>query len=839
MSSTSLYQVSGYIIIISRLLFLQGVEIYAKLRPVDMLAQLLKDGGGPESSSVKQFFQEQSEDQSCAMCLVLACNINAQNITISDWATRAFFLYGGEPKLAPTTLQDTFSSPFSPNIISTPQPGSTFLSTTQQPQADIMFSAKHNGLYLYVSRILRPIWTRRLVKEIGIGELDTNVNLAEISIVCSHLQAVNCFLENNSNIVSSTSVNINITLVDDKTKLHEIHLLERKSLEALKQIISQACQVLGFWRILCEHHFPNIASFLTEEQKSHLCSMTFQQLISIPGNQDVCSVLMNHLLNYYLVDNTPVHAVTLKLREVCPKIFRNEDATCAKANELVMYAKKSNSNEDRNQYLRDSVKLYKEVIPRINLKEVCRQYATCQFYDGIVSICLDFARKIDPTDLALRYYMNQCVEDTTHYTQRLDCYNEIINVLEQLYNSGQSSNSPAVNIPRSPGYCEFPIAETQVPSKSEAKTHIDHIVSQCLASSDILLHSSIYDWMIHKNLTDDLIESSKPSLEKYLVRASQFSFDHNRLLWKYHERHGNYAAAADILVKMAKTSDNSVLLEERAEFLGKALALIRSQEVGARGHYNMHEIEDLVQVAAVQKSILTAITHIANTTDNAELKTSAQHAIITLNNNLFVLTELFTNYAEEFELWECKLHIIEIANYRDEHLIQKTWQQILQLELDSCSEDNPDNVLEIVMSKVSSLYEKYDVGSLVFPVNFLVYQLEYISCSLQASPEIVQKCFINMNVPMQTLVNIYDELSKRNIDTWAQTGDPLHLVIAIGNLAENFVRKHLDIPTTLRKQLAFKLQDLLTNCLSTLYSKTNVDQIVQWLKDIQRDILNI
>ncbi|KAI5740100.1 hypothetical protein M8J76_000495 [Diaphorina citri] len=822
-----------------------GVEIYAKLRPVDMLAQLFKDGNGPESQSVKQYFQAQSEDQACASCLILACNSNAQNITISEWATRAFFLYGGEPKVSPASLQDSYTSPFSPNVISTPrpvQPGATFLSTTQQPQQDTVFSAKHNGLYLYVSRILRPLWTRRVVREVGVGELDTSVSLLEVSTVCSHLQAVSCFLENNSSILPPSSVVKDITIVDDntlyKTRLQEVYLMERKSLEALKQFIGQACQILGFWRILCEHHFPNIASFLTDEQKSHLCSMTFQQLIGIPGNQDVCSVLMNHLLNYYLVDNTPVHAVTLKLREVCPKIFRNEDATCAKANELVMYAKKKISKEDKEQYLRNSVKLYKEVIPRINLKEVCRQYAACQFYDGIVSICLDFARKIDPSDMAVRYYFNQSVDDTVAYAQRLDCYNEITNVLKQLYKSGQSGNMAAVNIPRSPGYCELPIAETQVPSKLEAKAHIDHIIAQCLASPDILLHASVYDWMISNGLTDDLIESSKPSLEKYLVRCqslSQFSLDHNGLLWKYHERHGNHAAAADILMKMAKTPGNNVELQERAEFLAKALMCMRSQEAGVMGHY-MHELQDLLQVAGVQKAILAAITDIANTTDNPELQVSAQHAIMSLNSNLYDVTELFTNYAEEFELWECKLHIIELAGYRDDHLIQSTWQKILQVELDSCTAEDPNIVLGIVMDKVSSLYNKYETGSFVFPMDFLVYQLEYISCSLRASPEIVQKSFVSMGVPFKSLVTIYEDLSKRNSDTWAQSGDPLHLVIAIGYLAENFARRHQEIPSPLRKQLAFKLQDLLTNCLSTLYSKTNVDQVVQWLKDIQRDI---
>ncbi len=146
---------------------------------------------------------------------------------MSDWAARALFLYGGEPRLlygvgaqmtygtsgqqqqqqyihpgggfqspmgggASTTAQ-FMSSPgggsggyiasppqasFHPNLMSTPAAG-TVLSTsgygtpggggmnytTQQQSmpAEVQFSGRHNGLYLYVGRLLRPVWAVPLV----------------------------------------------------------------------------------------------------------------------------------------------------------------------------------------------------------------------------------------------------------------------------------------------------------------------------------------------------------------------------------------------------------------------------------------------------------------------------------------------------------------------------------------------------------------------------------------------------------------------------------------------------------------------------------------------------
>jgi len=78
---------------------MQGAEILVKLRPVDLLRQLLVENRGPEAEAVKLFFEMQKEEQACAISLILACLQSAQNLQVAEWATRAFFMYGGEPKI--------------------------------------------------------------------------------------------------------------------------------------------------------------------------------------------------------------------------------------------------------------------------------------------------------------------------------------------------------------------------------------------------------------------------------------------------------------------------------------------------------------------------------------------------------------------------------------------------------------------------------------------------------------------------------------------------------------------------------------------------------------------
>lgn len=84
----------------------QGAHIFLKLRPVDILRQLLLDSCGADSDSVKAYFNLQREEQACATSLILASLQDTQNRDVAEWATRAFFLYGGEPKLAQPQMID-------------------------------------------------------------------------------------------------------------------------------------------------------------------------------------------------------------------------------------------------------------------------------------------------------------------------------------------------------------------------------------------------------------------------------------------------------------------------------------------------------------------------------------------------------------------------------------------------------------------------------------------------------------------------------------------------------------------------------------------------------------
>lgn len=836
----------------------QGAEILKKLRPVDMLVELLTESNGPDSELVKSYFSSQTEQQAAATCLILACNHSTRNVQLAEWATRAFFLYGGEPSIgavqqhvsAMSSPNYTYSSlsslppGFNPGIVSTPVKSTAF---SPPDNTTVYYSAKHNGLYLHLSRILRPLWDTRIVQRVTMKDnknyLESSVLGEEIAIVTGHLLALRSFLERNTQIASSCTP-LNASTFDamtwgQRSRLQEAQLMEKSSLDALRMLVDHAAQVLGLWRVMCDHQFHVIADALPREQQEHMTVATFRDLIL--AGQELCDSLIDKLINTYLNDNASVDTISRKLREICPKLYRNEDAACTKVNEMLLSAQTQQNRDERQKLLKAALKLCKEVAPRIHLKAVCRRFVACRFYEGILELCLECASKADPKNVALHFYQaGQPSDDQVGYqafAQRMEIYKEVTSTIDRLHHQSQAGpHSPSV--PPTPG-SPPPVSDFLSASDCEAHQSAKLLQNAALCSSDELLHVAIYDWMVQQRLFGDLIESGRPSLESYLKRCATDRSDDTdvcNLLWKFHERHGNHAAAAQILYQLAKQPGPAVPLSERMTYLARAVICMRSDDVGCAPHLGvfLHELEDLVQVARIQKRVLDAVSNLANRHHQAA------EAVTHLNSGLLTVTELYEDFAEPFELWDCKLAIVDCSGHDDPDLINDIWTKIIEEELKKCSSDDGNDKMTVVLSKVKALGQQYLVSTRTLPLEHVVWSLELASCRLKASCALVHQAMLAIAVPFSRLLHVYERLVALNDRCWINEGGELYLIEVVASLARTFTTD----PRCAghggeRKKIAVRMQDLLTNCLSTLYSKPNTEQLINQLKAVQTDLNRI
>ncbi|CAG2118146.1 unnamed protein product, partial [Medioppia subpectinata] len=543
----------------------QGIHIGFKPRIVDQLLQLLIENQGYDNESVKAFFALHSGPQGCAIALILACGSkSAQETKIKEWATAAFFHFGGDPQQmathsVPLQSRSSFPPQTSPPFDRSIQQVSTPLSTVNQPlfstpsspiypqsqqmgylspsdmvsplsrnepmitgdtnTVSIQFSHKHNGVYLYFSRIIRPVWSLKCVTSqrtiTAEGQKDflvSNISLNEIKLYDNRLTELRDFLKSN------IKFSLNFENENNRRGLmrgNDVYANERNSLHLLLRLIEHCIEVLGLWKLLCDHQFHAITAVLPIEKQNQLIGMTFKELV-VYGSE-MTTLLASALVRRFIEDNSTTDIINRRLQEVCPSIYKNENALHAKAHELVTKAKSIANPTDRASQLEYALTLCKKIGSRINLQPICELFQSVQWYEAVVDICLLTAQNRDPQNLALHYYRNgEQMEDQIGYyvfSARNECYKLLLEVYERLVQQSRSLLNPRGE--------ESP--QTML-SLEEAKKRSNDVLRHAIESNDELFHIALYNWLYEHQQSDRLLEIKSPYLESYLKRkTSAFS----------------------------------------------------------------------------------------------------------------------------------------------------------------------------------------------------------------------------------------------------------------------------------------------------------------------------
>ena len=160
---------------------------------------------------------------------------------------------------------------------------------------------------------------------------------------------------------------------------------------------------------------------------------------------------------------------------------------------------------------------------------------------------------------------------------------------------------------------------------------------------------------------------------------------------------------------MIDLSDPHVTFADRLCYLAEALQIARSasatllstsstpQQIRSSSDRQLAELiptlEQRLQTAFVQKQIYTDLqmymraleTHtMVSTTTNDELQQYIQHiqdSIIKLDSALFDATELFVDYAQKYELYECQLLLLQLDGNEEPTILQTIWRRLLRKEV--------------------------------------------------------------------------------------------------------------------------------------------------------------
>ena len=72
----------------------------------------------------------------------------------------------------------------------------------------------------------------------------------------------------------------------------------------------------------------------------------------------------------------------MPLLQVCPSLYRNEDALCTKVNEQLLKARTEMNHSEKEKLLHQAIETCKQIPTRLNLAHVCQQLVANQYFTG-------------------------------------------------------------------------------------------------------------------------------------------------------------------------------------------------------------------------------------------------------------------------------------------------------------------------------------------------------------------------------------------------------------------------------------------------------------------------
>ncbi|KAI1285437.1 Nuclear pore complex protein [Halotydeus destructor] len=834
-----------------------GVHIAYKPRPVEHLKQILQDNQGIDNEAVRGFFILFKELQACSIALSLACN-NPDKL-VSEWATLAFFRYGSESQahgrrihqpMSPMTSPQTISSPFkSPPLggyASTPIHGQSFASPFMSPiQASQQvksitptqsfvdptteYSNRHNGVFLYFSRIIRSLWNYSVVSAHTVNTpngprefLQSSVPSSQLALYITKLSNLRDFLDKNIRFTSSEGLS---SFISQNIGGLSVAQQERTSLFNLFHLIKNCLEVLGLWKILQDHQFHTIAENLTADYITQLKSLTFRNMVL--GGGDVCARLASALVQKFIDDNATTDAISRRLNEACPSIFKQENALHAKAHETLVKARSVKTKKEQEALVEEAYQLFKKIGGRINLRQACDLLQAVNSYKNLVELCISAAAQRDPQNVALSYFKNnEPAEDYNGrqiYVNRMECYLILLENLEALLQQSQNPVQPKTLAPVA-GDLQIHSGGITSLTADEATKYSDFIMDSIVKSKDELLHTALYDWLYQHRMSDRLLQIKSPFLEAYLKRKTTNVTDSVALMdlmWMFYERNGHFRAAAEILSKLAERHGTDIDLYHRLQYLSRAIVSMKSCQnsinvsafdAKSSGEF-LHELEEKMQVASIQLQLLETLQRQSN-------NQSASEAISRLNSDLLDVTQLYDT-ADFFRLPEIQLAILSAANHYDPAMIEMFWRKILDQAVREADDQPNDSFKAIISNKIEALGKQYLSSEKYFPSAFIVSYLEERTQPRQLDGSWLAETLINLGIPLPIVVETYHKLYKSRNKNLSWPGKESQLLRVLVFLFTYFTANPSCVSRVDRRSFITKCLDVISGYILDLQSSVD------------------
>ena len=359
-----------------------GVQTIRRRRLVDIFAAIIRYGGGNEGleGDLKKFVRMYGRGETSATALAVACgqglavtqDLRTAKITdpeVIEQARKAFIEYGGKPMLNENLVLDRGAASID----------------------NVRPSPRHEGIALYLSRLLRSIWRLPILREAVSPQGGLMVRPAasnsKLEIIQKDLDGLREFLETNKSFIEGLA-SPEITLNKVTSRQEELAIQgEHLALISLMRLLSNAIEGLSFVRMLFEERVDEILLSVDNAVRMKVRELSFEKLFSHSEGKDIAKDLVKAIVNRNIDKGSNVDTVADSLRRRCGNFCSPEDVVIFKAQELLKRASQSGANtEVGRKLLNESLKLFEKVSGTLtmeHLNDAINKFTTMAFYAGL------------------------------------------------------------------------------------------------------------------------------------------------------------------------------------------------------------------------------------------------------------------------------------------------------------------------------------------------------------------------------------------------------------------------------------------------------------------------
>ena len=381
-----------------------GIHTFRRQRLVDMFVSALRTNRGDEGLTgiVNKFIRQYGRSETTATALAVACgqgieiasdgrSVYVTDPAVVDNAKTTFIEFGGKPHVNENAMVDQAIP--SPDMV-VPSP-------------------RHDGLALYISRLVRSFWKSTVIVEgmspTGGLAVHSPVKVEKLQSVQQSLSDLKEFLESNKSFIDGLSGPESLGRVS--TRQQEIALqAEHRALHALVTLIGNVIEGISFVQMLFSERMEDIVLSLTPETRESVRKLTFEALFSTAKGKDVAKELVKAIVNRNIINGANVETVADALRRRCGSFCSAADVVIFRAQEQLRRAADTGSSTELGRnLLNESLRLFKEAAPELlpeQLDYAMKQYTTMHFFAGAIDLALHVAQEADRGNRALIWIQN-------------------------------------------------------------------------------------------------------------------------------------------------------------------------------------------------------------------------------------------------------------------------------------------------------------------------------------------------------------------------------------------------------------------------------------------------